>query len=142
MAESTILDTSGRSSFLAAVIAALAGFAVWTILSLAPGGMRDGVFIIREAWDSEAYFMIGQPALAVVAAIAGWLAPARVWRWPLWMALGHAVGMALVHPPGTSLGLIPLTVAFVGLPLVVVLSLPAFVGGIVRLRGWDRGLIA
>jgi hypothetical protein len=126
---------------IATVLAVVAGLAVWVSIALLGGGVRNGVFVVREAWDTPAYFSIGLPMLAVAGGVAGFLAPRRVWRWPLWIAVGHTLGVALVHPTGTSLGLIPLALVFAGLPLVILLLVPTIVGGIIRRGGWDRGLL-
>ena len=117
----------------AAVLSVAAGAIVWAGLSLAAGG--------REAWDTPAYWLIGIPVFAVVAAVAGYLAPVRVWRWPVWMALGQMVTLFLIRP-GTGLGLFPLALLFVGLPMVVFLTVPALIGGAIARRGWDRALLA
>ena len=127
---------------VASALAAGAGFAVWVSISVLSGGMWNGSLVVREAWDTPAYFSVGLPVLAVAGAVAGFLAPRRVWRWPLWIAVGQALGMALVHPPGTDLGLLPLALIFAGLPLIVILFVPAIAGGILRLRGWHGGLLA
>lgn len=96
---------------------------------------------MREAWDSDAYFTIGLAVMAIGAATAGVVAPSGVWRWPIWIVAGHGLAMALIHPPVTSLGLLPLTVVFAGLPLVLLLIIPAIIGAIVARRGWDRAII-
>jgi hypothetical protein len=80
--------------------------------------------------------------MALAAAVAGFVAPRRVWRWSLWMVAGHVLGIIAVHPPGMGLGLLPLAVVIVFLPMTVLLVIPALIGGMVRLRGWDRELVA
>jgi len=127
---------------IATAFTVVAGLGVWISISLLSGSARNGVFVVREAWDTPAYFSIGLPVLAVAGGVAGFLAPRRVWRWPLWIAVGQALGMAFVHPPGTDLGLLPVALVLAGLPLVVLLLVPTIVGGIIGRGGWDRGLLA
>ena len=130
------------SSHVAAALAAAAGFIVWAALSFAAGRMYDGTFIVREAWDTPAYFSVGLPVLLAGAGVAGWLQPDRVWRWALLVVAGQAVAMALIHPPGSGLGLLPLTIVFIGLPLALVLTIAAIVGAVISRRGWDWSILA
>ncbi len=39
--------------------------------------------------------------------------------------------MALVHPPGSDLALLPLAIVFIGVPLALVLTVPAILGGVI-----------
>lgn len=126
----------------AAALAAIAGFAVWTFIALSSAGEPDGHLIVREAWDVPAYWSVGVPLLAAAAAIAGFLSPVRVWRWALWAVAGHAAGMAVAHPAGTDLGLLPLSLVFVGLPMAGGLTIAAAAGAVLARRGWDRGILA
>ncbi len=45
----------------------------------------------REAWDTGAYYFIGLPFLAALAALYGWRAPRRAWCWPLALMIGQAI---------------------------------------------------
>jgi hypothetical protein len=126
----------------AAMVAVGAGFAVWAVLSLAAGRMVDGRFMVREAWDTPAYFTVGLPVLLAGAGIAGWHRPERVWRWALLVVAGQAAAMALIHPAGSGLGLLPLAIVFVGLPLALVLTIAAIVGALISRRGWDGAILA
>jgi hypothetical protein len=118
---------------VAALVAFLAGLAVWSVFSLMGG--------LHEAWDGFAWWSLGLPILVVAAAVCGYMAPAGVWRWSCLIVLGQFVGVALVHPPGTGLGLLPLTLVFIALPMVILLTVPAIVGGMLARRGWDRALL-
>jgi hypothetical protein len=129
-------------ALLAGILAFASGFAVWAILSLAAGQMQGGRLIVREAWDTPAYFILGLPLLLAVAAISGGLAPVRVWRWPLLTAAGQVVAMVLVHPPGTDLALAPVAVVFIGVPLIVAMTLAAVVGAVIARRGWSSAILA
>ena len=122
-------------AILAGAIALATGFGVWVALSL--GGER-----IVEAWDTNAYFDVGIWVMALAVAVAGFVAPRRVWRWSLWMVAGHVLGIIAVHPPGMGLGLLPLAILIMYLPMTVLLVIPALIGGMVRVRGWDRELLA
>jgi hypothetical protein len=76
---------------------AATGLIVWTGLSIWGGlASADGGFRLREAWDVAAYFYVGLPIMALAVAIAAFLKPERVWRWPLWLVGGHQIGVMLV----------------------------------------------
>jgi hypothetical protein len=90
---------------------------------------------LHEGWDRGPYWQIGVPLLFGAQAIAGAFAPEPAWRQPLWVLLGHFVGMLLVHQSGTGFGLLPLTIVFIFVPAYVGLYLAAFVGRVAaRLR--------
>src|SRR5258705_12745517 len=125
----------------AALLCAAAGFVVWAALWVAAGSSVDGRFVVREAWDTGAYWLFGLPIIAVAVAIAGYLSPRRVWRWPLYAVAGQAIAMALVHPPGTDAGLVPFAVVFVGVPLVLVMTIPALIAGVAARGRWSSDLI-
>ncbi len=107
-----------------------AGFALWALTSFLP---YSGT--LHEGWDRGPYWEIGVPLLFGVQAVAGALAQEPAWRQPFWVLLGHLAGMLLVHRSGTGLGLLPLTIIFIGVPAYVGLYLAAFVGRVAaRLR--------
>ena len=85
---------------------------------------------------------VGLPVLLAGAGVAGWLRPGRVWRWALLVVAGQAVAMALIHPPGTGLGLLPLAVVFIGVPLALVLTIAAIAGAVISRRGWAGAILA
>jgi hypothetical protein len=108
-----------RLLFARAVLFA-AGFLLWALSSTLP--MFDR---IREGWDGAAYWQIGAPSvLVIVLAVSG----ERAWRTPLWILFGHLCAMVLIHPSGTDLGLLPLTLVFIGLLAYAVLFVVALVG--------------
>jgi hypothetical protein len=117
----------------------LVGFLGWTVFALLPGfeGSAAGrPFRIREAWDTVPYFAVGLPVMFAVQAAAAYFDSAHPLRGPLWLIGGHALGIALVHPAGTSLGLLPLAILFVGLPLYVLFVVAALIGrGLARVTG-------
>jgi hypothetical protein len=136
------MAASARSNPLAAmIVAGLTGFAVWAVLSFAGGRMYDGRYFVPEAWDTPAYFSFGVPILLAGAAVAGFLAPVRVWRWALAVVAGHVVAMVLIHPPGTGLGLLPLAIVLIGLPMTFILTVAATVGGVIGRRGWSGSIL-
>jgi hypothetical protein len=114
-------------------VSAAAGFCVWAGLSLIGG--------VREAWDAPAYWLIGLPILAVVSGIAGYVVPVRVWRWPAFIGLGQILGMIVLNPDA-GWGLLPLMLAVVMVPLIIILTIPALIGGSIARGGWDRALLA
>lgn len=111
-----------RSAF---IIAAVAGAAGWLVVSSTSGR--------REAWDSEAYFALLLPALAILVTWLGFLAPRAAWRWAF-VPFGAQALVAFVQSP--TGGLLPL-----GLIVFAVLggvcTVPALVGGWLR-RWYDR----
>ena len=115
------------------------GFLGWTVFALLPGleGYTAGRPLrIREAWDTTPYFVAGLPVMFIAQAVVAYFDPAKPLRAPLWLLGGHALGIALVHPANTSLGLLPLAILFVGVPLYILFVLAAFIGsGIARSLG-------
>ncbi len=81
------------------------------------------------------------PLLAGLAGALGFLVPARVWRWPVAIVAGQVVAMLLLRPQGSDLGLLPLTIAFLLIPLAIGLTVPAVIGGVVARGGWDPALL-
>ena len=114
-------------STLFALLTGLAGFLAWAVPSLLDD-MRDRPFRIVEAWDTTLYWAASLPAMIVVSALVGAICGSRTWLVPLWLLAGHGVAMALVHPAGASLSLLPFTLALIGLFLYPLLWLAAFAG--------------
>jgi hypothetical protein len=106
-------------------ILACAGFGVWALFSLLPILEGRG---IREGWDTAPYWLLGIPLLLVLHGLVGALTDSPAWRLPLWAIGGHILAMVLVSKSGASLGLLPLAIIFVGLPMYVVLSLATLTG--------------
>ncbi len=105
----------------AMVIAAAAGFVGWAVFSL--GGAR------REAWDFGAWWSVVLPLLVLAAGALGYLVPRRVWRWVVAILGGQLLAMILTRPAGTDLGLFPLTIFYLLVPLGLLLLVAALVGG-------------
>jgi hypothetical protein len=104
-----------------------AGFALWALTSLLP--IAEG---IREGWDRTVYWQVGLPLVTAVQVLVALFSTESMLRAPLWVILGHVVAMVLIHSPGTGLGLLPLAIIFMGLPIYIVLLFGAFIGRIVR----------
>jgi hypothetical protein len=96
------------SSNVAYGAAAVLGIALW----MGAAAWTDRI----EAWDSAFYWVAAYPAGLVVAAVLGFLAPDRPWRWGLTLMWAQAVALAFA---ASSFGLLPL-----GLILFGFLSLP------------------
>jgi len=112
---------------IAGPLLCLVGFIVWTVLSVL-GGMEAEGFRLREAWDIPAYFYLGLPIMALAVAVAAFLVPKRVWRWPLWLVGGHQVGVVLVGIGMQSGPSLILLSAILAMLLVVLFTIPALVG--------------
>jgi hypothetical protein len=116
---------------------AATGFLVWTGLSLWSAAGEEA-FRLREAWDSEAYFALGVPVMALAVAIAAFHVPERIWRWPLWLVAGHQAGVLFVGlgmQSGLSLVLLTLILAVL---LAVFFAVPALVGSLLARRIGER----
>jgi hypothetical protein len=105
----------------------IAGFALWALTSALP---FTGA--IREGWDRPVYWQVGLPLVFMVQVVTAVFSRERITIAPLWVLLGHAVAMLFIGPSGTGLGLLPLSILFVGVPLYLVLLLAAYAGRIVR----------
>jgi len=119
-------------SWPGALALAAAGFMTWAVYSLP---MLTGRAAIREAWDTGGYWSIGMPVLLALVLIAGALTQARPWLLAAATVAGHVLGMLLIAKPGTGFGLLPLTFAFIYLPMFLVFAAVAWLGG------WVRGMV-
>jgi hypothetical protein len=116
---------------------AATGLLVWTGLSVW-GGMGEEAFRLREAWDTQAYFVLGVPVMALAVAIAAYRVPERIWRWPLWLVAGHQAGVLIVGLGMQSgLSLIILTMMLAVL-LAVFFAVPAVAGSLLARRIGER----
>jgi hypothetical protein len=112
------------TSALAALLAIVSGTVLWLWAAQAAGRV--------EAWDGPFYFSRAVPALAVVAAVCGFLAPRHVWRWPSLIYLAQFVTMlAQANPPIGPLA--PLGFIFMVM-LAMVNLVPAYLGAFARRR--------
>ena len=117
------------NSVLSALFAIGSGAGLWIWAARAAGKV--------EAWDGPFYFSRVVPALALVAAACGFLAPRRAWRWPWLIYLSQfIVLMGQAKPPIGPLA--PLGFVLMAL-LALVNVVPAYLGAFVR-RQWDRRL--
>jgi hypothetical protein len=111
---------------IAGLILAVSAIAVWAGFSALPVFM--GGRGIREAWDTQLYWIVGVPLLLLAVTAAGFATREAPWKLALWPIAGHFVGMLLVSPPGTDLGLLPLALIFIGLPAFAAFIGVAYVG--------------
>ncbi|MEP7030817.1 MAG: hypothetical protein ABI830_07775 [Pseudolabrys sp.] len=117
---------------IAALLLAAECFAVWAYFSLP---QFTGRARIREAWDNETYWAVGIPLLLVSLMAAGFLArKVKPWQLAAWTVAGHVVAMAVIAKPGSNLGMLPLTVIFVGLPMFGAFFAAAWLGQWLRRR--------
>ena len=117
-----MMTISDRSAYLAAAVAGAAG---WLAISYSTGR--------REAWDSEWYFGIFLPAIAVLVAWLGFFAPRGAWRWAFVPFGAQALVAFLQNPAGSLMPLGLIVFAVFG----VVCLVPAVVAGLFR-RWYDR----
>jgi hypothetical protein len=114
------------------LLLAAASFAVWAVFSTLP--LFTGGRGIREAWDTQSYWLVGVPLLLLSVTAAGFATKEAPWRLALWPIAGHFLAMLIVAKPGTDLGLIPVALIFIGLPAFGVFTGLAYFGR--RLRGF------
>ncbi len=127
MTKNAVEPSQGRlngtqSSWLPVVayaVCAVIGAGSWLIL----GAQSNG-----EAWDNPQYFLNLVPALAIMAALLGYVIPHRPWRWGIIPYLAQAIIAVVQDPFGNllPLGLI-LFVLFAGANV-----LAAYVGSFFR----------
>ena len=111
---------------IAGLLLAAAGFAVWAVFSGLP--LMMGGRGIREAWDTELYWIVGVPLLLLAVMAAGYATREAPWKLALWPIAGHFVAMLLVSPAGTDLGLLTVALIFIGLPAFAAFIGVAYVG--------------
>ncbi len=111
-----------RSAF---VLAAVAGAVGWLAITVTSGR--------REAWDSEFYFGLFLPAIAILVAWLGFLSPRGAWRWAVVPFAAQALVAVVQNPTG---GLLPLGLLVFAV-FAVVCMVPAVVGAWFR-RWYDR----
>ncbi len=118
---------------------AATGFTVWTGLAVWAGMAADEpTFALREARNTNAYFLLGLPLMATAVAAAGYQVPERCWQWPLWLVAGHQVGMmvgGLGMQSGLSLLILSLIIATL---LAIAFAVPALIGSQLARRGRAR----
>jgi hypothetical protein len=116
-------------AFLPGALVAAEAFGIWTLFALPLFGGRA---TMGEAWDTPAYWQFGIPVLLLSLVAAGYLSDEKPWKLALWTVTGHVLGMILFNKPGTDLGLLPLSLAFIGLPMFVALTVLAYVGRAIK----------
>jgi hypothetical protein len=91
-------------------------------------------FRLREAWTTPAYFALGLPLMAIAVALAAFLIPTRIWRWPLWLVAGHQAGLLLVGVGAQSWPSLIILAVVLALLLVTLFAIPAILGSLVARR--------
>jgi hypothetical protein len=114
----------------AGIALAVAGFALWAVFALLPALAEGGR--VREAWDTELYWIAGVPLMLLALIAAGWRSQDAPWKLALWPIAGHALGMVLIQKAGTDLGLLPIAILFIGIPAFAVFTGAAAIGRGVR----------
>jgi hypothetical protein len=109
----------------ALAIAAAAGALGWLAIAAASGR--------REAWDSELYFGLFLPGIAILVSWLGFLSPRGAWRWAFVPFAAQAVVAVVQNPTG---GLLPLGLIVFAV-LGAVCLVPALVAAWFR-RWYDR----
>ena len=113
----------GEKSERTLYVALAGGAALWIITMAATDR--------SEAWDSALYWDVTYPLSIALAALLGYLAPVRPWRW------GFAVIIiqlpVMMFTSGNSWSLLPLSIA-----AFLLMSLPAVAAAVAaaRLRRW------
>ena len=118
---------------------ALVGFSVWMVFSALPAWTGHGPRMLREAWDTDAFWLYGVPMILSAQVLAGGFDRGALWREPLWTLAGLFTGLLLIHPRGDGFGMLPVAVVFIGGPAFVLLFVAAAVGRGVDLltRRWS-----
>ena len=106
-------------------VAAMAGFAVWTLFSIPLLTGRAG---IREAWDFPGYWTKAIPLLLLLVAAAGYVSRDVPWKLALCALAGHFLGVVLVKQPTADFGLLPLSLLLLGVPGLGAFTLAAWLG--------------
>lgn len=107
------------SSSLAMILSLAIGAALWLVTTTLTGR--------REAWDAPQYWTVAYPIGLVAAAVLGYLAPDRAWRWGLAIMLAQAVTMAGLS---REFGLLPLGLIMFGVLAVPPMLLARFIAGL------------
>jgi hypothetical protein len=114
----------------AGITLAVAGFALWGVFALLPALVEGGR--VREAWDTELYWIAGVPLMLLALIAAGWRSQDALWKLTLWPIAGHALGMVLIHQASIDLGLLPIAILFIGIPAFALFMGAAAIGRGVR----------
>ena len=109
-----MLARPNEASFVPNVSRALlfaAGFVLWTSFALPPW---QGGVALRESWDSATYWSLGVPLMSLVQVGLAAVSRDSLMHQPLRVIAGHSAAMLLLHPAGRDLGLLPLSIIFIG----------------------------
>ncbi|MGH6925446.1 MAG: hypothetical protein ACRED5_17090 [Propylenella sp.] len=111
------------------VVLATIGLVTWIGLSVWGGLAASELgFRLREAWDIPTYFYVGLPVMAAAVAIAAFVSPERLWRWPLWLVGGHQLGVMLVGLGMQSTPSLLMLTIILAILLAAFFAIPAMLG--------------
>ena len=113
--------------WIAALLMFGLGAASWIVIGKVSGR--------REPWDSELYFSVFMPAMAVVIALVSWFIPRKFWRWAFLPFLGQAVAAFIQNP---TANLLPLGLIMFGV-LGALCMVPALIGARLGKARGNRG---
>jgi hypothetical protein len=111
------------------IVLFIVGFDLWALTSALP--LTEAV---REGWDRPVYWQIGLPLVFAAQAAVAMFSQEKITIAPLFVLIGHAVAMVFIAPWATQIGLLPLALIVIGVPVYLMLLLAAFIGRMVRRR--------
>ena len=94
------------------------GAATWIVVAIVGGR--------REAWDSELYFVVVLPVIALTAGLVSYKVPTRTWRWAMFPFAAQAIVMFVQEPMGNLLPIGLITFLIFG----AVCLIPARIGAL------------
>lgn len=104
----------------ASLVALGVGAATWIAVAIASGR--------REAWDSELYFVVVLPVIALTAGLVSYNVPTRTWRWAMFPFAAQAIVMFVQEPMGNLLPIGLITFLIFGAMCLIPARIGAFAG--------------
>jgi len=114
------MDSNRMRARVALAIALVIGAASWFLVAHFTNR--------REAWDSELYFSVVMPALALVSGGLAFIVPERPWRWAFAPFTGQALAAFVQNPTANLLPMGLIVFAFFGACCLI----PAYLGAALR----------
>ena len=108
---------------------------LWAVLTSTAVGAATWIYVAqvggrREAWDSEAYFLVAIPVIGLSAAVVSLFAPSRFWRWAMFPFAAQALVGFVQNPTGN---LLPLGLIMFGI-FGALCMIPAAIGAAIGRR--------